>query len=104
MKQEGNTVEKFNTSSVLMVNIEDGDDQYPHFLPCTPVSPGVPVCMNPTYTTNITHKQQVNKKPHTETAGKTSQRNSGSFLLMVALGETSGSSNPVIVEMFWRTE
>ncbi|XP_041820400.1 cadherin-related family member 5 [Chelmon rostratus] len=53
-----NTVEKFNTSAVLSVNIEDGDDQYPHFLPCTPVSPGVPVCTNPTYTANITHKQQ----------------------------------------------
>lgn len=59
MKQETNTVDKFNTSAVLTVNIEDGDDQYPHFLPCTPVTPGVPVCMNPTYTTNITHKQQV---------------------------------------------
>ncbi|XP_078021399.1 cadherin-related family member 5 isoform X2 [Epinephelus lanceolatus] len=56
--QEANTAEKFNTSTVLIVNIEDGDDQYPHFLPCTPVSPGVPVCMNPTYTANITHKHQ----------------------------------------------
>ncbi|XP_076578134.1 protocadherin-15 isoform X2 [Chaetodon auriga] len=55
---EENTVDKFNTSAVLTVNVEDGDDQYPHFLPCTPVSPGVPVCMNPTYTANITHKQQ----------------------------------------------
>ncbi|XP_071358635.1 cadherin-related family member 5 isoform X2 [Trachinotus anak] len=56
--QESNTVQKFNTSTVLTVNIEDGDDQYPRFLPCTPVSPGVPVCMNPTYTTNITQKHQ----------------------------------------------
>ncbi|XP_044042606.1 protocadherin-15 isoform X2 [Siniperca chuatsi] len=56
--QEANTVEKFNTSAVLTVNIADGDDQYPHFLPCIPVSPGVPVCMNPTYTTNITQKQK----------------------------------------------
>lgn len=56
--QESNTVDKFNTSAVLTINIEDGDDQYPHFLPCTPVSPGVPVCMNPTYTTNITQKHQ----------------------------------------------
>uniref|UniRef100_A0A3Q2V881 Cadherin-related family member 5-like n=1 Tax=Haplochromis burtoni TaxID=8153 RepID=A0A3Q2V881_HAPBU len=55
---ESNTVDKFNTSAVLNINIEDGDDQYPHFLPCTPVSPGVPVCMNPTYTTNITQKHQ----------------------------------------------
>ncbi|XP_031697587.1 cadherin-related family member 5, partial [Anarrhichthys ocellatus] len=56
--QEANTVEKSNTSAVLTVNIEDGDDHYPHFLPCTPVSPAVPVCMNPTYTTNITQKHQ----------------------------------------------
>ncbi|TDG96431.1 hypothetical protein EPR50_G00228190 [Perca flavescens] len=56
--QEANTVEKFNTSAVLIVNIEDRDDLYPHFLPCTPVSPGLPVCMNPTYTTNITQRHQ----------------------------------------------
>ncbi|XP_040008488.1 cadherin-related family member 5 [Xiphias gladius] len=56
--QESNTAENFNTSAVLTVNIEDGDDQYPHFLPCTPVSPGVPVCMNPTYTANITQKHK----------------------------------------------
>nr|XP_040028968.1 protocadherin-15 isoform X2 [Gasterosteus aculeatus aculeatus] len=56
--QEVNTEEKFNTSAVLTVNIEDGDDQYPHFLPCTRVSPGVPVCVSPTYSTNITQKHQ----------------------------------------------
>ncbi|KAM4569823.1 cadherin-related family member 5 isoform 2-T2 [Odontesthes bonariensis] len=56
--QESNTVEKFNTSAILTVNVKDGDDMYPHFLPCTPVSPGVPVCMNPTYTANITQRHQ----------------------------------------------
>ncbi|CAN9508392.1 unnamed protein product [Ophioblennius macclurei] len=56
--QESNTVEKFNTSAVLDILVDDGDDHYPHFLPCTPVSPGVPVCMNPTYSTNITQKHQ----------------------------------------------
>ncbi|XP_044198543.1 cadherin-related family member 5 [Thunnus albacares] len=56
--EEANSVEKFNTTATLMVNIEDGDDQYPHFLPCTPVSPGVPVCTNPTYTANITETHQ----------------------------------------------
>ncbi|MEQ2215432.1 hypothetical protein XENOCAPTIV_000934 [Xenoophorus captivus] len=56
--QESNTEEKFNISTVLTVNIEDVDDQYPHFLPCTPVSPDVPVCMNPTYSANITQKYQ----------------------------------------------
>uniref|UniRef100_A0A3P9MVZ5 Cadherin-related family member 5-like n=1 Tax=Poecilia reticulata TaxID=8081 RepID=A0A3P9MVZ5_POERE len=56
--QESNTEEKFNISTVLTIDIEDVDDQYPHFLPCTPVSPRVPICMNPTYTANITGKQQ----------------------------------------------
>ncbi|XP_027900197.1 cadherin-related family member 5 isoform X3 [Xiphophorus couchianus] len=56
--QESNTEEKFNISTVLTINIEDVDDQYPHFLPCTPVSPGVPICMNPIYTANITQKHQ----------------------------------------------
>ncbi|XP_068163236.1 cadherin-related family member 5 isoform X2 [Antennarius striatus] len=56
--QETNTLEEFNTSAVLTLDIQDGDDQYPHFLPCTPVSSGVPVCLSPAYTANITHKQQ----------------------------------------------
>ncbi|KAM4522964.1 cadherin-related family member 5 [Fundulus diaphanus] len=56
--KESNTEEMFNISTVLTINIEDVDDQYPHFLPCTPVSPGVPVCMNPTYSANITRKHQ----------------------------------------------
>ncbi|KAM7367467.1 hypothetical protein PAMP_015367 [Pampus punctatissimus] len=56
--EEANSVEKFNTTATLTVNIEDGDDQYPHFLPCAPVSPDVPVCTNPTYTTNITKTYQ----------------------------------------------
>ncbi|XP_028254589.1 cadherin-related family member 5 [Parambassis ranga] len=55
---ESNTVEKFNTSVALTVNIQDGDDQYPHFLPCTHVSQSVPVCMNPIYTANISQKHQ----------------------------------------------
>ncbi|XP_054876777.1 cadherin-related family member 5 [Poeciliopsis prolifica] len=56
--QESNTEEKFNISTVLTIDIEDVDDQYPHFLPCTPVSPGVPICMSPTYTANITRQHQ----------------------------------------------
>lgn len=59
MKQETKSVEKFNTSAVLTVTVVDGDDQYPHFLPCTPVWPGVPVCTNPAYTANITEVHQV---------------------------------------------
>ncbi|XP_071389345.1 cadherin-related family member 5 [Centroberyx affinis] len=57
---EANTREKYNTSATLTVHIKDGDDQYPHFLPCTPASPDeiLPVCTNPVYTTNITEKDQ----------------------------------------------
>ncbi|XP_061570383.1 cadherin-related family member 5 [Cololabis saira] len=57
--QESNTAEKFKVSTELTVDVVDGDDQYPHFLPCTPVSPGVPVCMSPVYTANITRKHQA---------------------------------------------
>ncbi|AWO98365.1 putative cadherin-related family member 5-like [Scophthalmus maximus] len=56
--QESNTVDEFNTSALVTVNVEDGDDQYPHFLPCTPVAPGVPVCISPAYSANITHKHE----------------------------------------------
>lgn len=60
VKQETNTEEKFKTSAALTVKVRDGDDQYPHFLPCVPVSPGAAVCTNPTYTANVTRRQQVN--------------------------------------------
>ncbi|RVE56826.1 hypothetical protein OJAV_G00224960 [Oryzias javanicus] len=56
--EESNTEERFNVSAVLTINILDGDDQYPHFLPCTRVSLSVPVCMNPVYTANISQKHQ----------------------------------------------
>ncbi|XP_036066081.1 cadherin-related family member 5 [Oryzias melastigma] len=56
--EESNTKEKFNVSAILTVHIQDGDDQYPHFLPCTLVSLSVPVCMNPVYTANISQKHQ----------------------------------------------
>ncbi|XP_041693532.2 cadherin-related family member 5-like isoform X2 [Coregonus clupeaformis] len=57
---EMNTVEKFNTSAILTVNILDGDDQYPQFLPCTPLSSDQSnrVCTNPVYTVNITEGEQ----------------------------------------------
>uniref|UniRef100_A0A3P9IS96 Cadherin domain-containing protein n=1 Tax=Oryzias latipes TaxID=8090 RepID=A0A3P9IS96_ORYLA len=50
---EWNTVERFNVSAVLTINVQDGDDQYPHFLPCMLVSQSFPVCVNPVYTANI---------------------------------------------------
>ncbi|XP_056132691.1 cadherin-related family member 5 [Lampris incognitus] len=57
---ESNTGEKYKTSVNLTVNIDDGDDQYPQFLPCVPASrDGIfPVCTNPVYTANITERDQ----------------------------------------------
>ncbi|XP_052330583.1 cadherin-related family member 5-like [Oncorhynchus keta] len=57
---EINTAEKFNTSAILIVNILDRDDQYPHFLPCTPISNNQSnrVCTNPIYMVNITEGEQ----------------------------------------------
>ncbi|XP_071004525.1 cadherin-related family member 5-like isoform X1 [Oncorhynchus clarkii lewisi] len=57
---EINTAEKFNTSAILIVNILDRDDQYPHFLPCTPISNDQSnrVCTNPIYMVNITEGKQ----------------------------------------------
>ncbi|KAH0617224.1 hypothetical protein JD844_029084 [Phrynosoma platyrhinos] len=52
---EMNTKERYNSSARIQVNVMDGDDQYPQFLPCNFLShDGVSVCVNPIYTTNIT--------------------------------------------------
>uniref|UniRef100_A0A8C7M1R1 V-type proton ATPase subunit F n=1 Tax=Oncorhynchus kisutch TaxID=8019 RepID=A0A8C7M1R1_ONCKI len=58
---ETNTKEWYNTSASLIVNVEDGDDHYPQFLPCTPISQDhnhTVVCTNPIYVVNITEKDQ----------------------------------------------
>ncbi|XP_035604511.2 cadherin-related family member 5-like isoform X2 [Oncorhynchus keta] len=58
---ETNTKEWYNTSASLIVNVEDGDDHYPQFLPCTPISQDhdhMVVCTNPIYVVNITEKDQ----------------------------------------------
>ncbi|XP_035640685.1 cadherin-related family member 5 isoform X1 [Oncorhynchus keta] len=58
---ETNTKEWYNTSASLTVHVKDGDDQYPQFLPCTPISQDnkhTVVCTNPIYTVNITEKDQ----------------------------------------------
>ncbi|XP_064590041.1 cadherin-related family member 5-like [Zonotrichia leucophrys gambelii] len=55
---EMNTRERFNASARVRVNVLDGDDQYPQFLPCTPRAPhGPPVCTSPVYTANVTEGQ-----------------------------------------------
>ncbi|XP_068025681.1 cadherin-related family member 5-like isoform X2 [Melanerpes formicivorus] len=55
---EMNTKERFNASARVRVNVLDGDDQYPRFLPCTPRSHhGLTVCTSPIYTANVTEGQ-----------------------------------------------
>ncbi|XP_067325494.1 protocadherin-15-like isoform X1 [Anolis sagrei] len=52
---EMNTKERYNSSARIRVNVLDGDDQYPQFLPCNVLShDGTSVCVSPIYTTNIT--------------------------------------------------
>uniref|UniRef100_A0A4W5LJJ9 Cadherin domain-containing protein n=1 Tax=Hucho hucho TaxID=62062 RepID=A0A4W5LJJ9_9TELE len=58
---ETNTKEWYNTSVSLTVNVKDGDDQYPQFLPCIPISQDhnhTVVCTNAIYAVNITEKDQ----------------------------------------------
>ncbi|XP_048356174.1 cadherin-related family member 5-like [Sphaerodactylus townsendi] len=55
---EMNTKERYNSSARIHVNVMDGDDQYPQFLPCNFLShDGVSVCVSPVYTTNITERE-----------------------------------------------
>ncbi|KAJ0056894.1 hypothetical protein NL108_000690 [Boleophthalmus pectinirostris] len=58
---ETNTAEMFNTSIYVIITVQDGDDQYPHFLPCVMLSPDPPVCTNPSYSTNVTEKQKASR-------------------------------------------
>ncbi|XP_078512299.1 protocadherin-15-like [Lissotriton helveticus] len=52
---EMNTKERYNTSARIHISVLDGDDQYPQFLPCKLLThEGTEVCVNPTYTANIT--------------------------------------------------
>ncbi|KAM6301733.1 cadherin-related family member 5-like [Podargus strigoides] len=55
---EMNTRERFNASARVRVNVLDGDDQYPQFLPCAPQSHrGLTLCTSPVYTANVTEGQ-----------------------------------------------
>ncbi|KAG9345616.1 hypothetical protein JZ751_008760 [Albula glossodonta] len=58
--KEMNTREKNSATATITVNVLDGDDQYPQFQPCIPLSHNQtnPVCMNPLYIVNITEKDQ----------------------------------------------
>ncbi|KYO26369.1 protocadherin Fat 1-like [Alligator mississippiensis] len=52
---EMNTKERYKASAHIHVNVLDGDDQYPQFLPCRALLPATAsVCLSPIYTANIT--------------------------------------------------
>ncbi|XP_048465938.1 uncharacterized protein LOC109915240 [Rhincodon typus] len=52
---EVNTKERYNTTAKITINVLDGDDQYPRFLPCNFLSHGASrICVNPIYTGNVT--------------------------------------------------
>ncbi|KAI7791669.1 putative cadherin-related family member 5-like [Triplophysa rosa] len=57
---EMNTKEKYSTTATVTVNVLDGDDQYPQFLPCSPVyeDGDHTICTNPIYTVNITETDE----------------------------------------------
>ncbi|KAM9854758.1 uncharacterized protein ACBR49_003291 [Aulostomus maculatus] len=54
------TVERFNTSINITITVEDGDDQYPQFLPCTLLfqDDTSRICTSPVYTVNITEGEE----------------------------------------------
>ncbi|XP_057203404.1 protocadherin-15 isoform X1 [Triplophysa rosa] len=57
---ESNTKDHYNTTATLIINITDGDDQYPQFQPCILLSAkhSSRICANPVYTANITENDQ----------------------------------------------
>ncbi|KAI4897952.1 hypothetical protein NFI96_019844 [Prochilodus magdalenae] len=55
---EMNTTERYNTTATLFINVTDGDDQYPQFQPCKPLSLSQSICANPLYTVNITEQDE----------------------------------------------
>ncbi|KAA0715195.1 Fat-like cadherin-related tumor suppressor -like protein [Triplophysa tibetana] len=57
---ESNTKEHYNTTATIMINVTDGDDQYPQFQPCILLSAkqSTHICANPVYTANITENDQ----------------------------------------------
>ncbi|XP_050991370.1 uncharacterized protein LOC127180982 isoform X1 [Labeo rohita] len=57
---ETNTDEHYNATATIIINVTDGDDQYPQFQPCTLLSANLSkrICASPLYTANITENEQ----------------------------------------------
>ncbi|KAG7276634.1 hypothetical protein CRUP_025858 [Coryphaenoides rupestris] len=59
---EMSTSDRYSTTAAVTVHVQDGDDQYPLFLPCTPASSGQvkpPICITPVYLANVTERDQA---------------------------------------------
>ncbi|KAM8891999.1 cadherin-related family member 5 isoform 1-T2 [Spinachia spinachia] len=57
---EMNTAERFNASTTMTINILDGDDQYPQFVPCNLLFQDKTshICTSPLYTVNVTEVEE----------------------------------------------
>ncbi|KAK1887169.1 Cadherin-related family member 5 [Dissostichus eleginoides] len=57
---EMDTAEHFNTSTTLTIIVQDGDDQYPEFLPCRLLFQDETsrICTSPVYTVNVTEGEE----------------------------------------------
>ncbi|KAK9516760.1 hypothetical protein VZT92_024673 [Zoarces viviparus] len=57
---EMSTAEHFNTSTNITINILDGDDQYPQFMPCQLLfhDETSRICTSPVYTVNVTEGEE----------------------------------------------
>ncbi|KAL6106836.1 uncharacterized protein ACO6RY_10606 [Pungitius sinensis] len=57
---EMNTAERFNASTNMTINILDGDDQYPQFVPCELLFQDETsrICTSPLYTVNVTEVEE----------------------------------------------
>ncbi|KAK5928111.1 hypothetical protein CgunFtcFv8_013201 [Champsocephalus gunnari] len=57
---EMDTAEHFNTSTTLTIIIQDGDDQYPEFLPCRLLFQDETshICTSPVYSVNVTEGEE----------------------------------------------
>ncbi|XP_034390515.1 cadherin-related family member 5 [Cyclopterus lumpus] len=57
---EMSTAEHFNTSTNITINILDGDDQYPQFMPCQLLFEDETsrICTSPVYTVNVTEGEE----------------------------------------------
>lgn len=59
--QEMNTAEHYNISTNVTIMVQDGDDQYPQFVPCVLLFQDETsrICSSPVYMVNVTEGEEV---------------------------------------------